>query len=612
MAGPVFRSKSFQGQSSGTSVSATEPAGATSGDVLLALIAVGGNPTLTVPSGWTLIPGTTYAGTAVGTKVYWIARGGSAPSYSWSWTGAQYAELIVLCYSGADNSTPWNVVQLASNNSVSAPVTCPAVTTTVPDTAVVLLGMYWGGIFAGTWGAPSTYTIREPNSTTFGDSGAADKSVASVGTETPGAWSGSWAGTGQNSSGVTLALKSPQGGAPSARPMFMPKFPGRGRPRLVKPVPIASSLVPVTVTATVATHTYTGVAPQVRAQVQPPVVTHTYTAQAPRIVGVLRAGVVTHTYVAQVPQVQARVQPGVVTHTYTAQTPQVRARVMPGVATHTYTALAPQVRAKVQPGVATHTYTGAVPTITVSGGATTVSAPVVTHTYSAVAPKVNASVAPAAATHTYTALAPVTNARLTVSAPVVTHSYTARAPQAQARVQPGVVTHTYLALNPALLANLILSVPTATHTYTAQAPSISQVTVSAQASGGFPTRGRRRVFDYTRRPSAEDIARERERLGILPPAMRRAVESTVARVAARPESFDSAIALAERTAQGVESIRLKSDLRTELPKNTKITPDALYLTQFLLLDALARRFDPPIESDEEEIADILALWLAMD
>jgi hypothetical protein len=234
-----------------------------------------------------------------------------------------------------------------------------------------------------------------------------------------------------------------------ATPEVMRLKPFRAAPFLarVAPAAAAGTSTPAFVIAALATHSYLGQVPQVRAQVGP--------------------GRVTHTYTAQVPQVRAQVRPGQVTHTYTAQTPQVRASVKPSQVTHTYVGQVPQLRAQVRPAQATHTYTARVPTV--SAG-TRVLVAQVTHTYTAQVPQVRAQVRPAQATHTYTARTPNVVTGASVLAALATHSYTGRVPQVRAQVRPAQVTHTYTGRVPQVQIAKRVSATLVTHTYTSRVP----------------------------------------------------------------------------------------------------------------------------------------------
>lgn len=220
-----------------------------------------------------------------------------------------------------------------------------------------------------------------------------------------------------------------------------------------------------TVSSPTATHTYTGIAPKVNAQVKPGAASHSYTGRVPTIVGTLRAPVATHTYTARAPQVKSMVRGAVATHSYLGRAPQAQAKVQPAAATHSYAGQAPKVNARVQPAAVTHTYTGRVPTVT-AGNA--LSAPAANHSYLGRAPQVKAMVRSVVATHTYTGRVPVATAGASVQPGAATQAYVARAPKVNAQVKPGVATHSYTARTPGFVRRV--AVPVSSHSYTGQAP----------------------------------------------------------------------------------------------------------------------------------------------
>lgn len=230
-----------------------------------------------------------------------------------------------------------------------------------------------------------------------------------------------------------------------------------------------------TVDAPTRTHTYSPVAPQVRARVQPAQVTHTYTAQTPTVA-------ITTTVAAPA-----------TTHTYTALAPQVRASVMPGAVEHSYIALAPQVQARVQPGAAAHTYLGVAPSITAGS---TVQPGAAVHSYSQVSPQVQARVQPDDVAHQYAGVAPAITAGSNVAPASATHAYSALTPQARASVMPGPVTHSYTALAPAITSGVTVTVGTVSHTYTGVVPDVQFTPPAPQPSS--PTgRPKRKGYGYS-------------------------------------------------------------------------------------------------------------------
>ena len=195
--------------------------------------------------------------------------------------------------------------------------------------------------------------------------------------------------------------------------------------------PAAAMPVGPTVAATVATHSYTMQAPQVRARVQPGAATHTYTGQVPTITAgqAVLAAVATHSYTAQAPKVNAQVKPDAAAHSYAAVAPQLKAQVRGVLATHSYMMAVPQAKASVKPAQVTHSYT-------------------------ALAPQAKVRVQPGAATHTYLARVPVTLTGAGVFATVATHGYAAVAPKVQSQVRATVATHVYSARVPLYVAQI--------------------------------------------------------------------------------------------------------------------------------------------------------------
>lgn len=108
---------SASANASGTTLTITKPAGTVSGDVLVAFLnTTSSSPT--APSGWTLV-----TSSLLGDFIYLKVAGGSEPaSYAWTsgsvtWSGG------ISCFSGVDNSTPWDVSPTINTFSTSASVT---------------------------------------------------------------------------------------------------------------------------------------------------------------------------------------------------------------------------------------------------------------------------------------------------------------------------------------------------------------------------------------------------------------------------------------------------------------------------------------------------------
>lgn len=121
----------------GTTLTITKPSGVASGDLLVAFVHVSGSPTLTPPSGWTLIDSVTNA-FGVGTLyAFRFMAGGSEPaSYSWTWTGSQYSCGGIYRVTGADATTPINTSAKSAPASGATQVS-PSVTTTTADCLIL-------------------------------------------------------------------------------------------------------------------------------------------------------------------------------------------------------------------------------------------------------------------------------------------------------------------------------------------------------------------------------------------------------------------------------------------------------------------------------------------
>jgi RHS repeat-associated protein len=153
----AFRASANASATASTTLLVTKPAGVASGDALLAAVSVRGTPTITPPSGWSLIrsdPNTTVMTQALYVKV----AGGSEPAnYTWTF-GASASAAVggILAYTGVD---PLNPVDTSGGqaNASSSSITAPSVTTNVSDE--LLLGAFGTGNNP-TFTAPADMTER--------------------------------------------------------------------------------------------------------------------------------------------------------------------------------------------------------------------------------------------------------------------------------------------------------------------------------------------------------------------------------------------------------------------------------------------------------------------
>ena len=113
-----------------TTLVITTPAGATTGDLLLAQITVesGSDVVITPPSGWTSVIRTDNSN-SIGQEIFWKAATGAEPAnYTFTFSQSTRASGGVLAYTGANMSNPIDVS--GGNTGNTNPLTAPSVTTT--------------------------------------------------------------------------------------------------------------------------------------------------------------------------------------------------------------------------------------------------------------------------------------------------------------------------------------------------------------------------------------------------------------------------------------------------------------------------------------------------
>lgn len=205
----------------GAAVSEVVSAGANaiaSGDFLLATVVVEANVgAITPPAGWTLLNSQvlTAGGNTVG-FFYKIAGGSESGSYTFSWTGSNFAGWVLQNYGGV-NATPIDV----SNTSTYATAGTPNATATgisPTGAADMLLGL-WVGDQATTITTPTGMTQRVASTPL--ESGtvqffAADHQLSSSGAT--GNQSAQQGTTGFNTGAWLLAALTPAGGAAARTP----------------------------------------------------------------------------------------------------------------------------------------------------------------------------------------------------------------------------------------------------------------------------------------------------------------------------------------------------------------------------------------------------------
>ena len=128
--GIAFRSATSAGNATATTLTIGTPAGVASGDVLLASVAVRGNPSVTGPAGWSLVRADAVLNN-VKQAVYLKVAGSSEPaSHTWTFSTAQGAAGGIAAYAGVDVANPIDVTAGSAGATTGGRIVAPGVTTT--------------------------------------------------------------------------------------------------------------------------------------------------------------------------------------------------------------------------------------------------------------------------------------------------------------------------------------------------------------------------------------------------------------------------------------------------------------------------------------------------
>lgn len=128
----------------GTSMLLTRPAAWVSGLAAFSGLYKENGNAVAAPSGWVEVSGSPFAaGTSFWAHVFYKILGGSEPAnYTWSWTGSVWREGGALALLDTDQTTPIDQIAGQSNAS-STTITAPAVTPSVNNTLLLVLGFYF-------------------------------------------------------------------------------------------------------------------------------------------------------------------------------------------------------------------------------------------------------------------------------------------------------------------------------------------------------------------------------------------------------------------------------------------------------------------------------------
>jgi hypothetical protein len=111
------------------------PLGTIAGDMMMALISTDGNPTMTLPAGWT--PEDSIGGTAKSFIDFNLSDGLDPATYTWVLSGVQDAIGAIIRFLNVDPDDPVNAK--VTNNGNGAVINIPSITTTVQNTMLLTL-----------------------------------------------------------------------------------------------------------------------------------------------------------------------------------------------------------------------------------------------------------------------------------------------------------------------------------------------------------------------------------------------------------------------------------------------------------------------------------------
>jgi hypothetical protein len=131
----ALRSSAFAANAVGNNLVLPTPAGVQTGDVMLAVVAVRSNPTVTPPAGWNLVTATVNGSNLRQLSYTRVATAGEPSSYRWGFNQNRAASGSILAYTGVSTATP--VETFSGGTGSSATITAPSATTTSNGAMVV-------------------------------------------------------------------------------------------------------------------------------------------------------------------------------------------------------------------------------------------------------------------------------------------------------------------------------------------------------------------------------------------------------------------------------------------------------------------------------------------
>jgi hypothetical protein len=156
------------GAGTGTSLACTVPAATVTGDLMLAALYVRAQETITDPSGWTRVTPSGSDGSGhmddsgmrsvLYQRIATSTDETDATSYTWAWTSAVKAVVLMAAYSGADPAAP--LVQAVAANEPGTALTAHATGSVTTTSANDLLVSMFGTTSSSAWTADAADTER--------------------------------------------------------------------------------------------------------------------------------------------------------------------------------------------------------------------------------------------------------------------------------------------------------------------------------------------------------------------------------------------------------------------------------------------------------------------
>lgn len=141
---PVFQefTEAKVGPPAVTAIDIAKPGGTTSGDLLIAAVALDANPSLaslTAPTGWSVVAKEQFSNNVTFGVWSKSAEGSEPSSYQFTWSGTQAGYGWIMRFTGHDAANPINALNSATQDNSTSP-TSPAVTSSVNDALILRLG----------------------------------------------------------------------------------------------------------------------------------------------------------------------------------------------------------------------------------------------------------------------------------------------------------------------------------------------------------------------------------------------------------------------------------------------------------------------------------------